>query len=154
MKISITKGLQLQKRIVSKINKVSDDIKHYNRMLVGNDRPVDISGCIIKRENLIMYLVELKTKLMMMSMPIRDLIFMLSELKSTSSFYQNISTQSGKVVNEYDSSIHAYEVVITKAEVDNIINKIEQKIDENQSLIDEFNYKTKIDLSFNSEDLD
>jgi len=154
MNITIAKGLQLQKRIVSKINKESEDIRHYNRMLVGNDRPIDIEKCVIKRSNLIVYLVELKTKLMSASMPIRKLIFMLSELKSTASFYQNISTQTGKVVNEYDSNEHEYEVVIDKVRVDKKINEIEHRIDDTQSKIDEFNYKTNINLSFDIKQLD
>lgn len=157
MKITLARALKVKKRIIEKITKISNDITTYNRVAVGNPRDVDINQLILDRTFFKNTLITLKVKIFEAGNSIREEIFRLSELKDDIIFYKGISTERGKVYRRSildDERDVEYEVILTKANIDNLIKELQKQIDTIQfDVIDKHNNTTMVDIDFNIDDI-
>lgn len=148
MDMTLAKALKHKNRVAQKIARISDDIRANNSILAVNDPEVDVQRLDGMRKELTDYLVALKTAIHRASDSVRDKIFLLAELKVSIVFYRSICTQHGKrETHRFGGGGDDYvehKAVMRKESIDRIVVELEEKIDEIQDQLEEFNVTTKI----------
>lgn len=150
MEVTLAKALKHKNRVTQKMTLFSTDIQANNSILAVNDEPeVDVLALNKSREELMYHLVDLKTAIHRASDPIREKIFLQSELRAAITFYRQINTQHGKreahrfgVGEEFVEN----KAIMRKDLIDRTIVELESKIDDIQDALDEFNVTTKISV--------
>ncbi|MCD6434836.1 MAG: hypothetical protein J7L15_00380 [Clostridiales bacterium] len=146
--MKLAKALKEKNRLVKKIRELQVDISTYNSVVSDSEREVDIKSLMTELDQKVNELIVLKTKIFEASRPIRESIFRLSELKSKTSFLSGIDTTRGKVRSRHVMSSDAtveYNAVLTKIDVDSLIENSENEIDSIQEEIDTFNHTAEIE---------
>lgn len=150
MKITIARALKLKSRLVGKLKEVSDNIKQYNSLLVGQERVVDVNLLMVKREKIVDAIINLKIGINNSNLPIQSTIYLLSELKGDVNFLKEINTENGKQINQRSWASEAVVVekncVLTYSVVRGLIEQAEKDIDKNQDILDHHNNTTEIDI--------
>jgi len=146
--MKLAKALKEKNRLVKKIKDLQRDITRYNSIVSDSKREVDIPSLMEELENKVNELISLKTKIFEASRPIREHIFRLSELKSKVLFLSGVDTTRGKVISRHMMSsdpVVDYDAVLTKTDVDSMVETTEGSIDSIQEEIDTFNHTTEIE---------
>lgn len=149
MEMTLAKALKHKNRVAQRLARISDDIRANNSILSVNEQEVDIKALDRMRLEVMNHLVALKTAIHRASDKVRDKIFLLAELKGSVRFYQSIDTQHGKrQSNRYGSGDEFVEhkAVIRREDVDRLVAELEEKIDNIQDQLDEFNSTVRITL--------
>lgn len=149
MEMTLAKALKHKNRVAQKIARISDDIRANNSILAVNDPEVDVKRLDGMRKELTDYLVALKTAIHRASDSVRDKIFLLAELKGSIGFYRSICTQHGRRESHRFGSGDEYvehKATIRKESVDRIVAELEERIDEIQDHLEEFNVTTAIKI--------
>lgn len=148
MKYKLYQLLKLRKKLVSELNKLKERFNDNNSILVGgirNYEPSEIYDEIIKIKEKI---IKLKIAIQQNTLPIYDKIHRMEEYKDLILLLKSTSTNNGTVENTRygDNSLLNYSAVYTKDMIDKIITDYEQKIDQLQDEIDQYNYTTEVEL--------
>ena len=150
MEMTLAKALKHKNRVIQKMALFSTDIQENNSILAVNEEPeVDVLALNDKREKLMYHLVALKTAIHKASDPMRENIFLQSELRAAILFYRQINTQHGKrEAHRFGASDEFVEnkAVMRKGLIDRTITELESKIDDIQDTLDEFNATTRISI--------
>ncbi len=143
-KMTIAQALKEKNKLATRIKINWFRISTKNALPVGAIRPYDINQ--VKEETLKMIdeLIKLKTSIHLASVPVREKIFRLSELKSVLTNLEKIPTAEGLTKDKYENSYTEMESILKTVEVDNMISMYQDEIDELQNELDAFNYITII----------
>ena len=148
MKITIARALKLKNRLQSRIRTLAGDMEHYNSVVLGGSKEIDVKTALADYDRLVADLVVLKTAIFAANAPVYSQILSLAELKSKISVLQKLNTDHGKVVETYrfsssDGPIE-YEATFRKGEVDQMVRNLENEIDRVQEELDGHNHKNLI----------
>jgi len=144
--LSLAKALKVKKRLIGRLSKVSVDIGRNNSIVAGS-KQIDVLALSMLREKLIDALIELKISIYKGNFDIQDKLFLLSETKSDITFYSSLNTKEGQEQHSYQNTPVIYTASITKEEVDILVKNLENKVDNLQEEIDQYNYTRKIQVS-------
>ncbi len=150
--ISLAKSLKLKNRLVSRLAKVSEEIKGNNCKIDGQER-LDIKSRLELREELISSVISLKTAIYKGNVGIQETLFGLSEKKSSITFYTGMDTRNESNPHGYQNTPIVYVAHIRKEDCLANIKRLEAEIDDLQEKVDEYNYTTKIEVSQRTLDL-
>ena len=79
--------------------------------------------------------------------PIHEKIYEMAELRGALLFLQHLDTKGGKNVYGYQGDLVDYEAAIDTAKASEIRSRIEERLDQLQDEVDEFNVKTTVELA-------
>jgi hypothetical protein len=142
-KMNIAKALKQKNIIVQKINELQHEVQYENSKRVDAIRKIDIKQSHDELLQNIEKLINIKLSIFKASVPVREKIFRLSELKSQISFLRGINTTEGKQIEGREMEVD-YVVIFDKLWAKEKTNEYEKEIEKIQDELDEFNYKTKI----------
>lgn len=147
MKMTLSRALRYKKRVVETIRVLENDIISSNSVIEGEERTVDISASLAKREKMVDHLLSLKKVTQQFTLPIMHKILLIAELKSEAAFMQRIPTHSGVIKPKYqgDQTL-TYFCTIRKDQKDQRITEIQDQIDVLQTEIDHYNAVTTIEV--------
>lgn len=138
--ISLAKALKLKNRITGKVNTLTSDITANNSYLVENEAyKVDVLSLMEKRKTLVHALVTLKNAIYKANLPISFSIELLREKKSDCTFLKSIHVFEGVQVVSYSEAKNEYVSQIKKVELNEMVSKLQNEIDDLQDRIDAFN---------------
>jgi hypothetical protein len=144
--MNIKQALKLKNKLIKSISDNTKLLQQYNTVEVGNPRPyspVKLMGEISKSTY---ELIDLKSKIHRANAPMFEKIFEMSELKSNIKALQKLDCTEGK--SNRDRYRMESELVLTSevslVERNDIIKKMEDRIEELQDEMDVFNSNTEI----------
>lgn len=151
MKITLAKALKLKNRFASKIGEVTRNIQSYNSVIEGQERPVDVSALMLRRERLVDALITLKTAISGANTPIQSTIYLLAEVKGDLTFLRGIDTISGVQVQTARWGSGSDKVVTKNAVLDfvtvqGLVEQAEADVDANQDKLDKHNHTVEIEI--------
>jgi hypothetical protein len=144
--MNIRQALKEKNKIVKDISDNTKKLQTYNSVEVGNKRPyspVTLCGDI---ERLTASLIELKSKIHRANLPVFELIFEMSELKSNAKALAKMDCTEGKSNKDryrMDSEL-VMESEISIRERDEMIKDLEGRIEAIQDKLDVHNAMTEI----------
>ena len=150
--MNIAQALKQKNRILREIGSLKGNIQKFNSVECGADRPVDVENLMLQYDLKKKELVSLKIKLFEATRPIREHIFLLSELKDELSFISCLSTDKGIVRADGYMGSRTSDIVITKEAifdhswVEIRTKQIQNEIDKIQDELDMFNHQTSIEI--------
>ena len=146
----LAKALKVKNRLVKKINSLQQDITGENSIRVDNERKIVVTELMETLHKTIEELIRLKIAIFAASTPMRENILRLGELKSRIVFLQGIDTAEGKMAEKdtyhRTSSEVEYAVEFDKLYIKEEVGQCEEKIDELQEELDQFNHKTDVEI--------
>ncbi len=143
--MTITQALKEKNKKVGLITRLQNRLQQYNSVERGVVREYDPRKILEELNAEIDALVVLKHKIHIASAPVRDKIFLQSELKSHISNLKSVPTTNGVLRERYSRDEPAVvEAVISRGEMDSLIENLELQVESIQEELDQFNYRTKI----------
>lgn len=143
--INLSRALRLKKKLIEKVRKAEQEIQSNNSFLIGNTPEYDVQVLYETRQKLIKQLVSLKIALQQATMPIMQNILELAETKAEIVFWQRVDTTFG-IQRDYGDHTPEYSAVFRKSQVDSKVADLQDKIDQIQTRIDDYNASTNIYL--------
>ena len=143
--LTLAKALKLKNRMAGRIARLDEDLKNYNSVLAGSDRP-DVARIYEERRALVAMLVELKTAINAANHSVQRVIYELGEFKSLTAILSGLNVKHGTVVEGYSGTQAQYVAGFKKWDVDRMVRQLETEIDRRQDQLDEFNHRTIISL--------
>lgn len=143
--MTLAKALKTKNRVAQKIKNLEKEIQSENSVQIDDPRKIKVGSLLPELEEKVKQLIKLKIAIFIASTPMRENILTLGELKSEIIFLQGISTREGKI-SEYGDTPVEYTVVFDKIFVRDRAAWCEEKIDNIQDELDEFNHTTEIDI--------
>jgi hypothetical protein len=145
--ITLGKALKIKNRMAGRLAKVQADIHAYNSVPEGQADQVNVTALIKTREELVAALVSLKTAINDANRTAQRDIYDLAEKKATAQFFAGISTRHGPQPPVYPATIEVnFIAALKKADVDALVVRLENEIDQLQDKLDQFNYVHKIEV--------
>ena len=144
--MNIRQALKEKNKIVKEITESTRKLQTYNSVEVGNKRPYSPVTLCGEIEKLTVSLVELKSKIHRANLPVFELIFEMSELKSNAKALAKMDCTQGKSNKDryrMDSEL-VMESEISIRERDEMIKDLEDRIEEIQDALDMHNTMTVI----------
>lgn len=146
--MNIKQALKRKNKVIALMNEEFNKALRYNVIEEGNDRPYSSTAALNRWLALSDELVVLKAKIHKANLPVYDLIFGLAELKNQAKLLKALDCTSGKISNRSWGSDN--EATVKHAEInvivrDVMVKQIEEKIEEAQDRLDEWNHKTHIE---------
>jgi len=142
--LTISQALKEKNKIAAKIQRNWAKIISVNSLPKGAHRPYDLIALKDETLQLTDDLIELKTKIHEASVSVRSKIFRLSELKSILLKVESINTKEGLVKERYDNNLVEMDAIIKTKDVDDMMTKYQDEIDDIQAYLDHYNYTTKL----------
>jgi hypothetical protein len=145
--ITLAKALKIKNRLTGRLAKVQADIHTYNSVPQGQADQVNVPALIQIREGLVGALVALKTAINNANREVQRDIYDLAEKKATAQFLASVNTRHGPQPPVYPSTIEVnYVVALKKTDVDGLVVKLENEIDQLQDRLDQFNHDHRIEV--------
>jgi hypothetical protein len=145
--ITLAKALKIKNRLTGRLAKVQADILAYNSVPEGQADQVNVPALMKTREELVGALVALKTAINDANREVQRDIYDLAEKKATAQFLAGVSTRHGPQPPVYPSTIEVnYIAALKKADVDGLVVRLENEIDQLQDKLDQFNHVHKIEV--------
>ena len=143
--MNIAKALKLKNRLVQKIAIAQQDIQQENSVREDSPKRTNVESVMGEYVTLIEQLIRLKVAIFVATTPVREHILRLGELKSRIAFLRGIDTTEG-YANDYGDGKTLYKATYSKEDVRKTITECEEAVDEIQEELDNFNYKTEIEV--------
>lgn len=151
MNVTISKALKIKNRVIREISSLEDKITKHNQVMYIPDTQKPkyeldtkfLHGELFEKRNL---LAIIKTSIHNASEPVRIKIFQLSELKSHIKFVDVIPAENGTVTKKYSDVLKNVKSQINVQDIDNFKKELQEKIDNIQDELDEFNAITKVEI--------
>ena len=144
--MKLTKALNQKNKLVAKLNSAWAKLQKYNSTIVGATVPYKSDALLGEVETVQAELVRLKTALHKASEPVRDKIFLLSELKTSAKRLASLSTVSGPQIDHYGrkETPTVYVAIIGEVDQEKMVAAKEKEIEKLQEELDQFNYNTEV----------
>ena len=145
--IILAKALKIKNRLTGRLAKVQADIQAYNSVPEGQANQVNVLALMKTREELVGALVSLKTAINDANREAQRDIYDLAEKKATAQFLGCVNTRHGPLPAVYPSTTEVnYVAALKKADVDALVARLENEIDQLQDRLDQFNHERKIEV--------
>ena len=150
MEITISKAMKKLKKLKNMSSKISEKIDNHNRTLVGSDALYSVPDLLDAHRKVMKDIITLKVSIMKANIESGNYerILEIGELKGLKSTLSCVDTNSGVDVHamSYRSAPDniEYQVQVDEKGMEALINTIEDEIESNLDVLDEFNAKTKI----------
>ncbi len=146
VKITLAKALKLKNRLAGRVTKLTEDIQAYNSVQQGAEA-VDVRALYTRRADLVDRLADLKYAIYRANLPVQKAIFELAEKKAATALLAGLSTKHGTFHEGYPTAGEVtYVAQLRKAEVDELVARLEQEIDRLQDRLDGFNHETAVEI--------
>jgi hypothetical protein len=144
--MNIKQALKEKNKLAKKITDLMDRTNRYNSVDEGGVRSYDPKTSLQQASETLDELVNLKTNIHRANAEVYDKIFRMSEYKSFVKYLKVLNCSEGTVVTSRysDNSTRQMTTVITEVERDELVEKLQNKIDELQSELDHHNATTHI----------
>lgn len=145
--ITLSKALKVKNRLTGRLAKIQEDIQTYNSVPEGQADQVNVPALMKTREELVGALVSLKTAINDANREVQRDIYDLAEKKATAQFLAGVNTRHGPQPPVYPSTVEVvYVAALKKADVDALVVRLENEIDQLQDKLDQFNHDHKIEV--------
>lgn len=146
VKIALAKALKLKNRLAGKVAKLTQTVQAYNSIQQGAE-PVDVRAAYAQRADLVARLTDLKSQIAKANQPIQKAIYELAEKKAEVALLSGLATKHGTYKEGYPTAGEVtYVAHLRKAEVDELVGRLEGEIDRLQDRLDGFNHETVIEI--------
>jgi hypothetical protein len=144
--MKLTKALNYKNKLVTKLNNAWAKLQKYNSTVEGTKVPYSAEKLMSEVEVAQEELIRLKVALHKASEPVRDKIFLLSELKTAAKKLASLSTVNGPVVDHYSrrETPTVYVAIIDEVKQEELVAAKEKEIEKLQEELDQFNYNTEV----------
>jgi hypothetical protein len=147
VEITLAKALKVKNRLTGRLAKVQADILAYNSVPQGQADQVNVPALMKTRGELVGALVTLKTAINDANREVQRDIYDLAEKKATAQFLAGVNTRHGPQPPVYPSTVEVvYVAALKKADVDGLVVRLENEIDQLQDKLDQFNHVHKIEV--------
>lgn len=144
--VTLAKALKLKNRLAGRVTKLTQDVQNYNSVQDGAET-VDVRGRFADRAAVVGQLAELKAAISRANLPIQKAIFELAERKAEVALLAGLNTKHGVYKEGYPTGGDVtYVAQLRKADVDDMVAKLEAEIDRLQDRLDTFNHTTVIEV--------
>lgn len=150
--MNIVSAMKARKRLVSQLQRVRNDIREANRVVIGEKRDVDIEALIAREAAIFEKMIELRRAIAVTNAPIWGDLMRMIEIKGKIGYLRGIPTKAGKDLGGRRSFMMdeapdvEWEVHLAKADVDTQISDLERHLATLQDGVDQFNAQTEIDV--------
>ena len=145
--ITLAKALKLKNRLTGRLAKVQADIQAYNSVPQGQADQVNVPALTKAREELVGALVSLKTAINEANREVQRDIYELAEKKATAQFLAGLNTRHGPQPPGYPATVEVhYVAALKKADVDTLVVRLENEIDQLQDKLDQFNHDRRVEV--------
>ena len=145
--ITLAKALKMKNRLAGRLAKVQADIQAYNSVPEGQAGQVNVPALMKTREELVGALVSLKTAINDANREAQRDIYDLAEKKATAQFLAGVNTRHGPQPAVYPNTTEVnYIAALKKTDVDALVVKLENEIDQLQDRLDQFNHDHKVEF--------
>jgi hypothetical protein len=145
--VTLAKALKVKNRLAGRLAKVQADIQAYNSVPEGQAGQVNVPALMKTREQLVAGLVSLKTAINEANRAAQREIYDLAEKKATAQFLAGVNTRHGPQPAVYPNTTEVhYVAALKKADVDDLVVRLEKEIDQLQDRLDQFNHVHKIEV--------
>ena len=142
--MNVSQALKQKNKLIVEIKKQYQIAQKFNSQEEGNIRRYSVQNALDKAAELTMELTDLKTKIHLANAPVYDKIFRMAELKNRIKELKRIPTEEGKTESRFSSVASVKEVEINIAQLDEMVQFLEARIEEIQAELDIHNATTQI----------
>jgi hypothetical protein len=142
--MNVSQALKQKNKLVIELKKQYQIAQKFNSQEEGNIRRYSVQDALDKAVELTLELTNLKTKIHLANAPVYDKIFRMAELKNRIKELRKIPTEEGKAESRYSSVVSVKEVEINIAQLDEMVQILEARIEEIQAELDVHNTTTQI----------
>ena len=142
--MNVSQALKQKNKLVVELKKQYQIAQKFNSQEEGNIRRYSVQDALDKAVELTLELTNLKTKIHLANTPVYDKIFRMAELKNRIKELRKIPTEEGKAESRYSSVVSVKEVEINIAQLDEMVQILEARIEEIQAELDVHNTTTQI----------
>ena len=142
--MNVSQALKQKNKLIVELKKQYQIAQKFNSQEEGNIRRYSVQDALDKAAELTIELTDLKTKIHLANAPVYDKIFRMAELKGRIKELRKIPTEEGKAESRYSSVVSVKEVEINIAQLDEMVQTLEARIEEIQSELDVHNATTQI----------
>lgn len=142
--MNVSQALKQKNKLIVEIKKQYQIAQKFNSQEEGNVRRYSVQNALDRAAELTMELTDLKTKIHLANAPVYDKIFRMAELKNRIKELRKIPTDEGKVEARYSSVVSVKEVEINIAQLDEMVQFLEARIEGIQAELDVHNATTQI----------
>ena len=146
MQISLARAFKERARLNQKIIETLNLIKEENSIIEGGIRSFDIRKKYQEFHVLSDKLISLKQAISRANAGIDEKLVELAEVKNLLARVKDIPTREGKQVKGFSSDDGVYTSEIKKVEITEEMETLQQRINDLQDEIDEFNARTRIEF--------
>jgi hypothetical protein len=144
--VTLAKALKLKNRLAGRVTKLTQDIQTYNSVQDGAET-VDVRARFAERAAVVGQLADLKYAIFRANQPIQKAIFELAEKKAEVALLTALPTKHGVYKEGYPTGGDVtYVAQLRKADVDDMVAKLEAEIDRLQDRLDTFNHTTVVEV--------
>lgn len=146
--ITLARALKEKNRIAGKLATVRQKILEENSWESPNNRNIDVETYYQRENKLMFLLINLKAEIAKANKNIVAAIIELAEIKSKIAWLQRVPTKAGTFQeNSYGGSLsRVFTASMSNACIENEINCLQERADNLQDEIDEFNASTRIEV--------
>jgi hypothetical protein len=142
--MNVSQALKQKNKLTVELKKQYQIAQKFNSQEEGNVRRYSVQDALDKAAELTIELTDLKTKIHLANAPVYDKIFRMAELKGRIKELRKIPTDEGKAESRYSSVVSVKEVEINIAQLDEMVQFLEARIEEIQAELDVHNATTQI----------
>ena len=142
--MNVSQALKQKNKLIVELKKQYQIAQKFNSQEEGNIRRYSVQNALDRAAELTMELTDLKTKIHLANAPVYDKIFRMAELKNRIKELRKISTDEGKTETRFSSVASVKEVEINIAQLDEMVQFLEARIEEIQAELDVHNATTQI----------
>lgn len=149
MQITLAKALKLKARLAAQLSHQQNLVQTHNSRVSTKDPTINVNEKMALIDRIVSNLIDLKVAINAGNAGIQKDIYILGELKSRKSFISGIQTTHGKqFVGGYSNKIEVeYIAQMQETETTKLAEQLQVQIDETQDRIDEYNARTRINVS-------
>ena len=145
--MTVRQALKQKNKLVQELKELNGRLQNNNSIIEGNSRDYSSKETLTAIYNTVNELTVLKTKIHRANAPVYDKIFLLSELKSVAQTLRGLDCTNGIAVDFYarrSESQIIKNAEITATERDAEVKFLENRIEQIQDELDQFNAATLI----------
>jgi len=142
--MNVSQALKQKNKLIVELKKQYQIAQKFNSQEEGNIRRYSVQNALDRAVELTMELTDLKTKIHLANAPVYDKIFRMAELKNRIKELRKIPTDEGKTETRFSSVASVKEVEINIAQLDEMVQTLEVRIEEIQAELDVHNATTQI----------
>jgi len=143
--MNIKQALKRKNKLAGKLKQLFTAMHANNSVVAGSNRSYDSLALFEEANQVMSELVSLKTKIHVANAPIANLIFEASELKNVVQNLKVMKCDNGRMISYRSDNPVEYEATITERKRDEMVSMLEDRLEEINDQLDQFNAITQIE---------